>query len=93
MLQLWGDLMYPVLVRSVLLVNFVNIHFTDITKYHLVGKQGEWEPGASSSPTVEDKDGLISHIRSPILVMSGRSHLLVLPTQKALSLKKCENFP
>ena len=80
-------------MNSVLLVNFVNNQCTDITKYHLIGKLEEWELGASSSPTVEDKDGLISHIRSPMLVMSGRSHLLDLPTLKALSLKKCENFP
>ncbi|PON62349.1 Ribosomal protein [Parasponia andersonii] len=48
------------------------------------GRHMEVEPVASSSPIEEDKGGLISHTRSHILAMNGRSPLLDLLMQKAL---------
>lgn len=50
----------------------------------------EWELLASSSPIAGGKGGLISHTRNLILGMSGRSLLLVLPTQRELFLKRCK---
>jgi hypothetical protein len=40
------------------------------------GRLVEWELVVSSSPTVEGRGGLTSHIRSPIWEMSGKNHLL-----------------
>lgn len=53
------------------------------------GRHMEWELVASWRATAEDKGGLISHTRNPTLAMNGRSHLLALPMQKALFLRKC----
>ena len=49
-----------------------------------------WELVASWSPTVGGKGGLTSLTKSPILEMNGRSHLLGLPMQRALSLRRCK---
>lgn len=56
----------------------------------LSGRHVVWELLASSSLTVEGRDGLTSHTRSLILGMNGRSHSQVLLTQRALSLRRCK---
>lgn len=57
--------------------------------YCVSGKLVVWELGASSSPTVEPRDGLTSLTRNLILEMNGRNLSLDHPMPRASCLRKC----